>query len=486
MCGKKDRETMYNPTEQQEEVIKRRTGKVAVSAVPGSGKTATLVHRCKEIPNEHKVVLAFNKAAAEEFAKRLGDPREIKADVRTFHSFCLREVWSQPSAFGFKEKPNIYDKSTFHMVKEMLELKCRGWDDCLLDEDFYRKAEHSYYNHDLIQIKEGLGTYGPQADLMLKIRAKLVEKNILTYDSMVRHVAERRGQMKFWSPHLMVDEYQDVDRFQNDIIFEIGGRRNVKSFMVVGDPNQTIFSWRGALSNSYGYFSKCFPDSEFLPLSVNFRSVDEIVDFANDICPVGMVGVRGKGKDRPLVIASQVDIERDLIREDGTPLKELAILCRFNRNVLRWLINLSKAGIPCFAVGGTKDFFEQPHVKLAMKMKDSLKGSSLESMVEAFSIDPDWIQMHTKMKYDTDEKKAEALSDVEFVFSLKTSDMLKVIQSYQSTEGIRISTVHRTKGMEFKRTILYSASERERDLLRSEKCVNYVASTRAKDALIIV
>ena len=140
---------MFKSTPQQQQVIETHKGVILTEACPGSGKTATLVQRTKALPAfDKKLILAFNKNAATVFQERLGNGHN--SDVRTFHSFCLREIFKAPKSFGFSFKPDILSEAPlFRLLLTANDEPWQSWDESPWDEDFIRAAEYSYYDADL-------------------------------------------------------------------------------------------------------------------------------------------------------------------------------------------------------------------------------------------------------------------------------------------------------------------------------------------------
>jgi len=135
-------------TPQQQKVIDTHNGVALVKACPGSGKTTTLVNRCKALPvRDSKLVLAFNKKAAEDFQRRLG--QVSMCDVRTFHSFCMREIYRDPRRFGFYGKPSLVEESLFRQLNRANNKQYISWEDSPWDQDFIKECEHSIYTAEL-------------------------------------------------------------------------------------------------------------------------------------------------------------------------------------------------------------------------------------------------------------------------------------------------------------------------------------------------
>jgi DNA helicase-2/ATP-dependent DNA helicase PcrA len=467
------------PTEQQQAVIDNQSGTVIVKACPGSGKTSTLVERCRALPSaETKLVMAFNKKAAEEFAHRMGSVPS--SDVRTFHSFCFREVMRNPWLFGYKSKPTLSNDSLFRQLCDanpttVDQVKAErggveGWDDMPWDEDWLKAAEHSRYDADLEHVMKNDKDEVRRitARDLLRYRNWMLDKNVITFDAMIRLVAEHRDKLNMPAKHVMVDEYQDVDRFQFDIAKTMGCIEGVKSLAVVGDPNQRIYEWRGALGDAFAEMGTAFPAATILPMTVNFRSHDEILEYAEKICSVGMRGVRGPGGEHVVKHGGW----REITEGDTA---QAAILCRYNRECAMWQIDLARSGVPVYLMG-KGDFWAMKHVQLATAAY--YRGQTFQALLTS----KEWLKMADAKKYrQNPDRLEEVTDDAKFIMSLSKADMKILRDCMQAEGGVRISTIHKTKGMEFDRVMISGVNEK----LKQERFVYYVAATRAKNKMIL-
>lgn len=499
------------PTEQQQAVIDTQTGNVAVKACPGSGKTATLVARCQALPpSESKLVLAFNKKAADTFSQRLGSAPIC--DVRTFHSFCLREVFQNWEQMGFSAKPNLdTDLTLYKSIKTFVAPEMRGWKDLPVDQATIEELNGHYYTDELEDMAKELvylnsrkiefadllrarvqernqaevnslqaqldaikeKTMKPiAADMVLKIRRGLIDSNTITFASMIGLVAEhcRGGLVPFAGQHIMVDEFQDVDRFQFDIVAAMAKHKEVKSVVCVGDPNQRIYEWRGALTNAFSTMQNTLEDVKILPVTVNFRSKKSIIEKAETICPVGMSGTN---PEPGVVTAVKGDAFKQLT--ESANLSDCAILCRYNKECFQWQLDLAKEGTPVFVIGGGS-FWRTPHVKLAMDARK--RNMSLSELTET----KEWKKFMAAPRFeDNPDAVEEVESDAEFVLNSSSADLLVLQKNLQNPNGITIATIHKTKGMEWDRVLISGVTEK----LKEETFVWYVAVTRAKSFLLL-
>lgn len=522
------------PTDEQQAVIDLREGVSVVEACPGSGKTATLARRCEALPSQdRKLVLAFNKRAATEFQERLNGA--ARTDVRTFHSWCLREIRSDPRRYGFRSQPLLYDNTLFGGLVEATyqsDYKPSSWDESGWDDEAIKDWAHSAYNEDLERIvnsakaraeardkaeakraRKGSRIAQPQstrrvfdwssdvakdasgqdalaagsdevsdaraekmrrsAEALLAFRRWLTQNDFVTFDEMVRLVAEEAMELDPGTEHFMVDEFQDVDRFQLDIVTALGGSGRLESTVAVGDPNQRIYEWRGAVASAFGDMLDTAEGAETFPLTTNFRSFDEIINVAESVRKVGMRGVRGSD---PRSVAHQAHTE-ETVRHLVAGLDQMnqaAVLCRYNRECSIWQLKLARAGMPVFVVGGGH-FWKQKHVRLAVLARK--RRMSAETLLGSDT----WREMLTAKRFRDKTARAEAGEDARWVIGLSYNDLQLLRTNVQSPEGVMVSTVHKTKGLEWQNVMV---CDRGGDMAK-EPLVYYVAVTRARDRLVI-
>lgn len=506
-------------TPQQQAAIDCHDGASIVVACPGSGKSTTLAGRCKALPSrETKQVLMFNAQAREDFSKKIGDVSSC--DVKTFHQFCMHEVWGNPKPYGFQRRPVLLkDLGFLAQVKKAnglfgIDGEPNSWADAGWDRDYAQWTE-SLYTHELIALGQSTAERAKQQQEYVRInpndehakaqlaitverlqtlrgmgnyRYWLEETNQFTFNSVIRTVAEHSNELRKAADHVMVDEFQDVDRFQFDIVNSIAGHEKTKSFMCVGDPNQMIYEWRGALSDSFQQIENNH-NARRLPLTVNFRSHDEILQHAEMICSVGMTGVRGTGGPK-CVERMPIDEEErkagdppkgrafQYLMQSRTDYHNHAILCQFNRQCAQWQIFLAKKGIPVHLIG-KGDYWNSEHIKLA---KDKwLERYSVQDFFDC----KQWRVIEKRKQYQDEEGKEqlkELQEECKFILELTSEDMSLLGSNFDNPrDGVRISTMHKTKGAEFPVVLVYGITE----FLYKNVFLHYVACTRAKDRMVL-
>lgn len=500
-------------TPQQQEVINSQTGTILVNACPGSGKTTTLVNRCKALPANHtKKILMFNASAREDFAKKVG--ANSMTDVKTFHQFCMHELWGNPEPYGYRRGAKLIKGGPFQQFKDANGLsnggyEPRSWVEAGWDNSLIEWADSALYTREVVERGIALSQeiflekearphnpFGSPAILAGKEmelatykaiffhREWLKETNQFTFASVVRDMAENKDKLRKAADHVMVDEFQDVDRFQFDIITALARIDGTKSFACVGDPNQMIYGWRGAVNGAFEKMKEEFADAQVLPLTVNFRSHDEILKYADQICPVGMTGVRGSGGEECVSFYENEDGTRPkpevlpMLLKDSTEYHNHAILCRYNRECAQWQLYLAKRGIPVHLMG-RGDYWNSVHIKMAKEAWTNRFGSA------EFFAGREWTKF-SKQKQFKDEEGEEALAELQaeckFVLELSSEDMKLLGENFDNPrDGLKISTMHRTKGAEFQNVMVFGVNEQ----LMQDKYLYYVACTRAQNRMVI-
>jgi DNA helicase-2/ATP-dependent DNA helicase PcrA len=230
------------------------------------------------------------------------------------------------------------------------------------------------------------------------------ERNVMDYDdlllNMKRLLLERQEVADLYADqfqHILVDEYQDTNRLQAELIDLLAVKhRNV---MVVGDDAQSIFAWRGAHFANIYEFPKRYPEAEVYKLETNYRSTPEILALANVSIsnnrkqfvkmlraarggnPTGVLAPAGSVQDSSgafsppagflpaLVPCTDVEQQSAFVaarilelRDDGTPLEEIAVMYRSHYHSIELQLELSRRGIPYRIQSGVR-FFEQAHIK---------------------------------------------------------------------------------------------------------------------------
>jgi len=291
-----DLEKHLNP--QQVKAVKSIKNPLLIIAGAGSGKTRVLTYKIayliKEIGADPFNILAitFTNKAAREMKKRVielvGKVGEIMW-VSTFHSFCAKVLRYEIHHLGIPSNFVIYDESdqTSLTSKCLIELD-------IDNKRFPPKAIHAVISDAKNRLID-YETYSSQAsDYYEKVvsrvyplyQQKLIKADALDFDDLLMYMVDilrlypdvlKKYQEKF--KYILVDEFQDTNVAQNELILLLAAR--YKNIYVVGDDDQSIYSWRGAMIENIISFDKNFDKTEVIKLEQNYRSTKNILSAAN-------------------------------------------------------------------------------------------------------------------------------------------------------------------------------------------------------------
>src|SRR4051794_24020606 len=273
----------------QQEAVTHHEGPLLVVAGAGSGKTRVLTHRIAHLIQDHRVspfeilAITFTNKAADEMKQRVAalvGPVAQKMWVSTFHSACVRILRRDASRLGFPSSFTIYDQAdavrlTGYVVRDLgLDPKrfpprdqadagrltgYVGGAPALARKRSPPRSVHatiSAAKNDFVtaeQYKERVGAIFERkiADVYVEYQSRLLKAGAMDFDDLLMNTAVlfRRfddvlaGYRQRFK-HILVDEYQDTNRVQNELVLQLaGGHRNV---CVVGDSDQSIYAFRGA------------------------------------------------------------------------------------------------------------------------------------------------------------------------------------------------------------------------------------------------
>jgi DNA helicase-2/ATP-dependent DNA helicase PcrA len=397
-----------NPVQKQ--AVLNTDGPVMILAGAGSGKTKTLVTRITYLLEEKNVsphqllALTFSNKAAREMRERIA--HEITIDVgalqiTTFHAFCAKLLRSEANYLGLSRNFTIYDEGESKAIAKSL-LERRGIStkeinpyEILSYIDGLKN--NGYYPGRIMPNADGADSTDQFFGYFEEYESELHRANALDFGGLITaviHLFEKfpevleRYQSRFI--YVLVDEYQDTNRAQFDLITMLCGKR--RNICVVGDEDQSIYSWRGADIRNILDFEKVFPDVNVLKLEQNYRSSKTIIEAAS--CVIEKNTMR-KGKhmwtenpegDAIEIVecfndkdeAEFVAQESAKLYKSGVPYKEMAVFYRSNAQARQIEDALRKSKIQYRVIGGVK-FYERKEIKdmlsylrLIINAKDSL------------------------------------------------------------------------------------------------------------------
>lgn len=381
-----EKKAVLNP--EQERAVMSDSVCIAVKAGPGTGKTKTLVSRLKYLLEHRRVrpsdvtAVTFTNQAAAELEERIGRETGRKSvgrtmQIGTFHAICLDFLKKKGIEFEIAtdaELRSIAEETQCGSAKEFLESVSRYKSGVMTSEETDRWEEWQK-TYEMYEQKKADRKLFDFDDLLLK-----------TAELVASGQAYPGWEKQF--RYLLIDEFQDINPLQNRLI-RLWHSRGQELF-VIGDPDQSIYGFRGADAKCFDRLAQDYPDIELIELSENYRSSPQILSAAASVMPgremlrpncPGNVPVRIVETESSLAegifIAKEIgrmsggigmlEAHRDTWENDGRKVRgfgEIAILYRTNRQSQLIEKCLKKEGIP-YIVAGREPFLE----------KDSVQGS---------------------------------------------------------------------------------------------------------------
>jgi DNA helicase-2/ATP-dependent DNA helicase PcrA len=384
-----------NPPQRQ--AVIHGGGPLLVLAGAGSGKTRVLTHRIAYLlatgearPSEILAITFTNKAAGEmrdRVAALVGGVSRVMW-VMTFHSACARILRAEAERLGYRRAFTIYDEAdSLRMVKrclEELEIDAKRFPprairaqisaakNTLTDVEAYREAQGGYFERTV-------------ADVFELYERRMREASAMDFDDLLVRTVDLlelfedvRGRYRRAFRWVLVDEYQDTNRVQYRLLQLLCSEH--RNLTVVGDDDQSIYSFRSADIRNVLEFERDFPDATVIRLEENYRSTGTILDAANAVVANNRerLGKRlwtEAGRGEPVTIAELGDeheegryvaaeIER-LVTDEGVPREEIAVFYRVNAQSRVLEDTLVRFEVPYQVIGGTK-FYDRAEIKDAI------------------------------------------------------------------------------------------------------------------------
>ena len=383
---------------EQLEAVFAPDGPILVIAGAGSGKTRVVTYRVARLlergvsPNSI-LLLTFTNKAAREMLHRV--EHLLKIDTRyiwggTFHHIGNLILRHHSKLVDFKGNFTILDNED---AKDLIEVVTK---EAKLDSKERRfpkgqvlREVFSYAVNTMDTVEETVRERFPYlldiVDEIEFLQKRYVDKkrsvNAMDFDDLLalwhRVLAENEELRRHYASvfsHILVDEYQDTNRIQAEIV-DFMGRIN-RNVVVVGDDAQSIYSFRGADFQNILEFPTRYPEARVFRLETNYRSTPEVLRLAN--CSIArntkqfeknLRAVRGSGLVpvlaplRDVLQQAEFVAQRILeLRDEGVPLREIAVLYRAHYHSMELQMELTRRDIP-FEVRSGLRFFEQAHIK---------------------------------------------------------------------------------------------------------------------------
>ena len=389
-------EALKSLNPQQLEAVNYDAGPCLIVAGAGTGKTKTLTTKIAKLIHDgyspyRILAVTFTNKAAQEMRERVealvpGQSRNVW--IHTFHSFGVRLLRQNAEKLGLTRDFAIYDESEqkrlITLLLEQMGVKepkkeagqivsmiSRAKDDCVSPEglmtnatasglDYRIRAAEIYKRYEQELHKAGALDFG---DLLVK-----------TLQLLKEHEDVREYYQQFFQ-YILVDEYQDTNHTQYLITRLLAEKH--RKLCVVGDPDQSIYSWRGANIRNILEFEKDFKDAKTITLEQNYRSTKVILDASNKL-----ISKNAKRKEKNLFTDKQRgdDIEvreaptegmeavwvaqniKALVEEGGYSLNDIAVFYRTNAQSRNFEETFRRYQIP-YRLVGTVSFYNRKEIK---------------------------------------------------------------------------------------------------------------------------
>jgi DNA helicase-2/ATP-dependent DNA helicase PcrA len=529
---------------EQREVAEAIRGPVCVLAGAGTGKTRAITHRIAYavlsgvVSPQRVLAVTFTTRAAGELRGRLRELGAPGVQARTFHAAAFKQLnYFWPKVIG-GEPPRLVD-SKLGLVAEAarvcrLSLGRTELRDAAAEVEWAKVTQTRPEEYPVSAVKAGRTPPVDAADM-----ARLYEgyeqlrrdRNLLDFEGMLELTAaiftenqEIANQFRDQYRHFVVDEYQDVNPLQKLLLDTWLGERH--DLCVVGDPNQTIYSFTGASPGYLLDFTLEHPDATVVKLVRDYRSTPQVVRLANGVLAQARGETRrhrlelvAQRSDGPEPTFTEYDDEvaeaegvakriRELL-DEGVPAREIAVLFRINAQSEPYEQAFADAGVP-YVVKGAERFFERSEVRQAVMLlrgaarsagqgeplvravRDVLTGAGLADKA------PDG-RGAARERWESLAALAQLAEDVaaerpkaglaEFVAELEER---AGAQHAPTLEGVTLATLHTAKGLEWTSVFLAGLvegtlpiiyAEKSPEQIEEERRLLYVGVTRAREHL---
>ena len=517
-------------------------GPVCILAGAGTGKTRAITHRIayavatETVPPDCILAVTFTARAAGELRTRLRALGASGVQARTFHAAALRQLnYFAPQILG-GPMPAVAEQPIRWVTQAANRLRLRTdrteLRDLASEIDWAKSSLVSPEDYPVAAVKANRGMSLPAsrvaevyagyedakrrnneidfADLLLVLAGALEE---------IPQVARAiRAQYRYF----VIDEYQDVSPLQQRLLDGWLGDR--QDLCVVGDANQTIYSFAGARPSYLLDFADRFPTAQVVRLERDYRSTPQIVELANRLIAkadsaarLQLIGQRPNGPapkfaeyDDEVAEAASVASQAKRLIADGTPAAEIAVLFRINAQSEVYEQALSDLGIPYVLRGGEK-FFERAEVRQALVL---LRGAAraddgsvtlAESVAEVLS-SVGWNAEHPPPGGAARERweSLAALVNLAEQFAAEQPEarldelnrdleQRAASQHAPTVQGVTLASLHSAKGLEWDAVFLVGLTDQTIPIqhadtpeqLAEERRLLYVGITRAREKLML-
>ena len=481
--------------------IEHGQGHLVVEAAAGSGKTFTLIKCLELIPNDKRILLtAFNKDIVNELKKKAKEFPNV--ECKTLHGLGMLMVMKNVDEMSpvpeiFKYSSQFYSNPSAYTKINLFRLKKH-------DRKTYMDNVKKYVDfarYFLCQTPKDLDEIEKAYEIETVADEKEVAMKLLEWGKTNLKTMDYTDMI--WLPnvlnlkpiglqydYIMVDECQDMNKAERELVlkcFKMGTR-----MVSVGDENQLIYQFSGSDKDSLNTL-KNLPNTKCLPLSISYRCADSIVEYAQRIVP----SIEKNDDHRAGNVLEDVPLE-DV--KDGD-----MVLCRTNAPLVDLYNRYLKLGKKSYIVG--KDIGSNMKTIIESMSMTEVNWGNIEKDGLFIRLYDDLFETRNKIMAESNVSKEDAINSRQFQDKL---DMINAIGAMANginsvdellgkidvvfpkkvqKEGIKLSTIHKSKGLECEnvyiacKSLMPSKNATTKWEKRQERNLMYVAYTRAKNKL---
>ena len=504
----------------QDRAARHRGSPFQLQAGPGTGKTHTLVSRVLSLLSEGVdpaaiLILTFSNRAAGELSERITAVVPDAAPriwIGTFHAFGLDLVRRYHDRLGLSPNPTLFDRSdAIEVLEEILPtlplVHYRNlWDPAMVLRDVVSAISRA--KDEMADPKRYRALAQAMIDRAQGADARKAAEKCLEvahiYDLYERAIRERdsvdfgdlimrpvlllegdpvlRAMLQLRHRHVLVDEYQDVNRASARLLKAVTGTGN--SLWVVGDSRQSIYRFRGASSANMAAFGRDYPGAAIDQLSVNYRSTEQVIgtfaEFSRHMgasqgmLELALTADRGSGPVRPEIRrydtlddeAGGISASIRELETAGVRLRDQAVLCRSNGRLNEIAAELEARGIPVLHLGSLFERDEIRDLLSLLSLAVDAFGSGLVRVgaMPRYGLSLQDVYVATSQLREGGKRAVEALPLLAETPGLSTAGATGLGRLAQDLQGLPGSS----SAWEFLTTYLLDRSELVREMARSD------------------
>lgn len=388
----------------QEQAVLHKDGPMLVLAGPGSGKTLVITERTKHliteymVAEEHILVITFTKAAAEQMKNRflLSMGKEYTGvSFGTFHAIFFTIL---KYAYHLSAANIIREEDKYRLLKEIVNVYDQDYED---EKEFLSElfSEISLVKTGQITLEDYYSVNcGAEVfrSIYKEFEHRLHKARLIDFDDMLvlcyRLLKERQDILSLWQKkfeYILIDEFQDINKIQYEIIRMLAAPKN--NLFIVGDDDQSIYRFRGAVPEIMLGFPKDYPECRSVALDVNYRTTSNIVKACGRLIGYNknrfhkeIKAYKPSGNNIVIMNFNTLSDENQrlvyeisCLNKEGLCLKDMAILVRTNQGFGALLHKLMEYNIPFIAKDSLPNLFDHfiaidiiAYMKLAMGSTD--------------------------------------------------------------------------------------------------------------------